>query len=308
MRKLRRYFYIIVFLTFIVSCSDDNETVFNNLDEFHASNLNPEIHIINKNETDVIIWGSKGSKLIIPQNAISHIEGEMKILFKELFNKSDLILNNIPTNAIEGNWLESGGSFFIQIEDSNGSRVYLNENIILEFPISDKISDITNMSVWTGDGETIFNNGNGSNEFSIWRNISFQNTTASVEINETSNEFIMYTPSYNWINCDYIFDTNSELTKVKVEITNREIDPSEINTYLVLKNINSVLRLEQNGFNFESFSIPINEEAYIVSVAVKNEIYLKIEPIVIERNQEFSLNLNSVDTTELYETIKILDN
>jgi len=308
MRKIKTYFHILIILIIVVSCSDDTEPIFNNLEEFQISNLNPELHIINKNTSDTIVWGSNGTKLIIPKNAISHIEGEIKIFFKELFNKSDLVLNNIPTNINHGKWLETGGSFFIQIQDVNGARIFLNENIKLEFPIDEGISETTNMSVWAGDGEVTFTNQNEPNEFSVWRNISFQNATANVEINESTNEFIMYTPAYNWINCDYVFESNIELTKVKVKITNMEIDPSEINTFIVLKNINSVLRLEQNEFNFESFSIPIDEEAYLISVAVKNEIYLKIEPFVIKENQEISLSLNPVDTSELYEIIKIIDN
>ncbi len=303
MENFKIYFLFIGLIVF-TSCNNNDNNQFQNLKEFYASNLKPEVYTFDNNQ-DIIIFGKQGTRVTIPKAAISHTNGRIKVSFEEFFKKSDLILNNIPTNSVGDSWLETGGSFFLHIQDSNGKNIILDKNIILEFPINSSIANTSNMSVWFGDGEALYGD---LRPFNIWRAITFTSSTSNVEIDSANQEYIMNTPTFNWINCDYIFDTTSDLTKVKVSVSNQEIDYKDINTVIVLKNINSVLRLNQNELNFESFPIPIGEEAFIVSLGINDEIYLYIEQTTISRNQTFQIQLDQVDLNELHERIKVLDN
>lgn len=303
MENFKIYFLFIGLIVF-TSCNNNDNNQFQNLKEFYASNLKPEVYTFDNNQ-DIIIFGKQGTRVTIPKAAISHTNGRIKVSFEEFFKKSDLILNNIPTNSVGDSWLETGGSFFLHIQDSNGKNIILDKNIILEFPINSSIANTSNMSVWFGDGEALYGD---LRPFNIWRAITFTSSTSNVEIDSANQEYIMNTPTFNWINCDYIFDTTSDLTKVKVSVLNQEIDYKDINTFIVLKNINSVLRLNQNELNFESFPIPIGEEAFIVSLGINDEIYLYIEQTTISRNQTFQIQLDQVDLNELHERIKVLDN
>lgn len=215
------------------------------------------------------------------------------------------VLNNIPTNAAGNTWLETGGSFFLNIQDSTGKSIFFDSNILLEFPINANIADISNMSVWAGDGEAP----NGSpRPFYNWYSESSQNDSANVFIDSSGQEYLMYTPNFNWINCDHVFETTSELTKVKVTVSNKELDVDDINTFIVLKNINAVLRLYQKNDVFESFSIPVGEEALLVSLGINDGYYLFIKPITITKNQVINVNLNQIELNDLYSQIKALDN
>ncbi len=299
-----KLYCIILGLIVFTSCSKNDNNQFQNLKEFYLSNLKPEVYTFNNND-GIKIFGKQGTRVTIPKSAISHINGDIKVSFQEFFKKSDLILNNIPTNSIGDSWLETGGSFFLHIQDSNGKTIVLDKNIMLEFPINSNIADTSNMSVWRGDGEALYGN---LRPFDIWREIASQDSTANVEINNESREYLMNTPTFNWINCDYIFETTSDLTKVKVSVSNQEIDIKDINTFIVLKNINSVLRLNQNENDFKSFPIPIGEEAFIVSLGINNEIYFYIEQTTISRNQTLQIHLEQVNLNDLYERIKVVDN
>ncbi len=305
MDNFKIYFLFIALIAF-TSCNNNDDNQFQDLKEFYSSNLEPEVYTF-KNNQDIKIFGKQGTRVTIPKAAISYIIGDIKISFKEFIKKSDLILNNIPTNSVGDSWLETGGSFFLHIQDSNGKSIFLDKNIILEFPINSSIADTSNMSVWRGDGEALLGN---LRPFNIWREISLTNSGsgANVEINSESQEYIMNAPAYNWINCDHIFESTSELSKLKVSILNRSIDIEDVNTFLVLKNINSVLRLNQNDNFFESFPIPIGEEAFIISLGINGDYFLYIEPITISLNQTIQIHLDQIELNELYERIKVLDN
>jgi len=144
---------------------------------------------------------------------LQHISGYLNFQFKELFKKSDLVLNKIPTNTFQEKWLESGGTFFLYITDENGDKV-LAEKIELQFPINDNISDTSNMSVWIGEGEVIFNPQNGPSPFQIWRDVTPVNDTNNVTINQATEQYVMNTIPFTWINCDHVFETNAVRVKV----------------------------------------------------------------------------------------------
>lgn len=296
--------FLVIALITISSCNNNDDNQFQDLNEFYFSNLEPEVYTF-KNNQDIKIFGKQGTRVTIPKTAISHIEGDIKISFKEFFKKSDLIINNIPTNAVGGSWLETGGSFFLHIQDLNGKSIFLDKNIMLEFPINSSISDTSNMTVWRGDGEALFGN---LRPFNLWREVTSGNSSANVKINNESQEYIMNTPTFNWINCDHVFETTSDLTKVKVSVTNREIDVEDVNIFIVLKNINSVLRLNHNENSFESFPIPIGEEAFIVGLGINDEFYFYIEQTTISKNQAIHIQLDQIELNEFYERIKVLDN
>lgn len=295
---------IFMVLLTLISCTNNDDHKFQNLNEFYAANLQPEVFTF-KNNQDIKIVGRQGTHLSIPRTALSKVKGEIKISFKEFFKKSDLIFNNIPTSTIGNSWLETGGSFFLQIQDSTGKNIDFDSKILLEFPISSNIADTSNMSVWFGDGEAPIGT---VRPFDKWRQATSQNSSANVSINREIQRYIMKTSNYNWINCDRFFNTTAELTKVKVTITNRALEANDVNTFIVLKNINSVLSLQQTNKTFESFPIPIGEKAFIVAIGINDGYYLYIKEVTITKNQALNIKLDPIKLDKLYDRIKALDN
>jgi len=98
---MKKYSIILVFsLLSFVSCSELEEGKFENISDFHSSNLNPE-SFISSVEDDIIITGENGTQNLVLVGGLQHISGYLNFQFKELFKKSDLVLNNIPTNTFQ---------------------------------------------------------------------------------------------------------------------------------------------------------------------------------------------------------------
>ena len=289
------------------SCQVSERSQFQNLEDFHASYLQPEQFVFNTDE-DIQLTGQFGTRLTIPKEAFSHVAGDIKISFKELLSKSDLVLNNIPTNTVGEQWLESGGSFYLHIQNSAGFNVYPSQDITLEFPINESIADISNMSAWTGDAESLLNPERRTPaNFNIWRSSFSEDVNSNVITNVDSSMYIMETTFSNWINCDHIFESNAELTPVYVNVSNQNLDHFTVNTFVVLKDINAVLSLNFNDTSYESFPLPVGEDAFVVSIGFDEGIYLLVEPFTISKNQTIDVELEQVDVSEIKDLIKVVN-
>jgi len=65
------------------------------------------------------------------------------------------------------------------------------------------------MSVWIGEGEVIFDPQNGPSPFQIWRDVTSVNETNNVTINQATEQYVMNTIPFNYINCDHVFETSA---------------------------------------------------------------------------------------------------
>ncbi len=291
----------IAFITLLLtSCGDDDTQNYTTLDGFYKSNLNPEKFKVDA-DNDILITGSQGTRLTIPKSALPNTDGDVTVSFKEFFKKSELILNNIPTNTIDGRWLETGGSFFLDVENSDGDRVFLRDNITLEFPISDNISDPTNMAPWFDDSE-------GTPDFIGWRSLEFDpDATVAAIMDTIAPQYIMFCPGYQWINCDYVFESTAEKTPIKVRVLNTDLDIANIDTYIVFKDINAVIRLNESNGEFESFEIPVDEEIFVVGIGFQDESYLNIDTYTSTKDQEIEILLEKISEDDLKEALEVLD-
>ncbi len=294
----KNYALVIMSLLFISlsGCTKDKITPYKSLNDFYKNQLNPDTFVMNSDD-NISIEGSKGTNLFIPLTALGGVEGPVTITFAELFSKSDLVLNNIPTNARNNTWLESGGSFFFDIRDSTGKEVWLSENLSLRFPVMETISNPNNMGVWFDFQDT-------RTDFRRWNSV--EDGTASVGRELTT--YYLFTPPFPWINCDYIFESSAPRVKVGATLLTTNINLEEIRTFIVFKNINAVLRLNQDDRNFESFDIPVREEAHLIMMGYDDgDFYLKIEPFTVAANQNFEIEMEQVSEEALIEAIKLLD-
>jgi len=273
------------------------------LDAFFKTQLNPEVFAINAN-VDTTLFAKDGTKIIIPSTATSQIVGPITVSFREFLKKSDLLLNNLPTITTDERWLESGGSFYFEMSDNAGNRVIPTDDLTINFPISDNILGPGNMSVW--EGQT---SGNSTSlpvaltNFGLW----FPSQRSTLGINLDSGNYSLTWPGFRWINCDYVFESQAPKVKVKATLINDKITSEEILAFIVFKNINAVLRLNQNNRDFESFEIPVGEEANLVMIGLENDFYLKIHPFAVAVDQNFEIEMDKVLEEELIDAVGLLD-
>jgi len=307
--KITKQLFLLVFaILFFCSCKVEEASNFTSLENFYASQLNPEQFNFSS-DNDIVFTGAQGTKVTIPKSAFPDENSNIQIFFREIMKKSDLILTGLSTNTYGENWLESGGTFFLHLRQSNGVNLLLEDNITLEFPISENISNINDMSVWTGDRERLFSEEETTAaDFGTWRNVSANNENNFVRADSLANEYFMTTRDFNWINCDYVFNSDQDLTRVTANFTNSDLKSANVNFNIVLKNINSVLRLNSLNDPHRSFPIPEGEEAFLVGMGVQDEkLFYYLEPFIISKGLHFDIELEETSEANLKEKLKVLD-
>ncbi len=97
----------------------------------------------------------QGTQVTIPpnvfyNNSLQVIKGTVTIYFKDIYQKSDMLLSDMPTNMSSGFPLKSGGEFFIKAT-SGGVPVseYLAGVITIKQPISIKTPIDSNMGAFS---------------------------------------------------------------------------------------------------------------------------------------------------------------
>lgn len=290
------------FLILVSACKKEDVQTYDSLDDFFEKQLETERFVADASGSSIIIEGKQGTKLFISTDAFEEPQDQVVIRFAEFFRKSDLILNNIPTNSINNEILESGGSFYLDIRNSEEEFISIRENIDLAFPVQNTIANPDNMSVWNGVFDRPVNTG-------MWAPVSADRSSVVTGIDQNTSEltFFMNTPKFTWINCDYVFDSPTPRVVVEAEVLNPADVLNEIRSFIVFKNINAVLGLTPENRTFKSFEIPVGEEAYLVMLGHGDGLYLKIEPFTIAANQHFELELEKVSENELKEELLLLD-
>lgn len=286
----------------LLSCEKEKVSKYTSINDFHRSYFNPKVYSFDANQ-DIDIVGEKGTKLFIPKSATSYLDGKVYVHFQEYLKKSDLLLNNIPTNASRGRMLETGGSFYVAIFNADNERVLVNGSMELSFPIRDGVSNPDGMGVWYGDYDVE----ETRPIFEIWRDDDLADSDTVIR-DSSSNQYRMSFSRYNWINCDYVFDTQNDAEPLVVFIDNDKLELNELNTFIVFHNINSVLRLNQSQGNFTSMDIPIGEELSIVSIGYSNgEFYFIDKHIPGFDGSSATIELIPIEEEDLIQSIMKYD-
>ncbi|MEM7036861.1 MAG: hypothetical protein AAF570_07780 [Bacteroidota bacterium] len=86
-----------------------------------------------------VLLGEHGTELLIPPNAFvdqqgNPVAGEVIVNFTEVYEKSDLILSNLPTMS-NGRMLESGGVVYIEaMADGEQLKLAEGKSVLINFP------------------------------------------------------------------------------------------------------------------------------------------------------------------------------
>ncbi len=298
-----------------------------------------------------IVTGKMGTRIHInpldleTQNGKAFGE-EINVELKELINTNQLLTANAQTLS-NGKLLVSGGAYYINMT-SNKQTIKLKKGKTLkvEFPV---INNNTDMSLFYGKRDSLNqidwqqsttkekfeqNTLKSNSEISeqtgkgTW-NDPYIAETKDIDVNMAIKEKLtneekqilkdeaesrrklykaMNLTSFGWINCDRF--NNMPTTNLIVKFNPKD-DAIYLNSYLVFKNINSLIeniyfksRTNINSSGFAFSNVPIGTKATLISYTLRGKkTYAYSKDIIINANETILLALKEVDEKDFKKLI-----
>jgi hypothetical protein len=236
---------------------------------------------------------AKGTTVNVPANAFNAVGTTVKIEFKDIYSKSDMLLSNVATNRL--NWfptrangpaIKSAGEFFMRGSVDNIPAA-LNPTMSIDVLQPFLALPDTGMKPFTGVLDTLGNEG--------WA-IDWSNNVYLAANNYIFSLYQFSSPvsAGTWCNSD-----NSAFFSAYTQST-LTIHPTQTgyfpDVFLVFKTVNSMVHVYQQGSDLVYDYAPIGLECTAVAIGVKDgKLYSSFTPIIIGVNQ--TMNFTLVETT-----------
>ena len=280
------------------SSPNQNDTAaFSSLSSFYANHASlPQSFEFNaaiENQFTTV----KGTKIKIPANAFvdqfnQPVSGMVKLEFKDVYAKSDMLFSGLSTTYLNANPLKSAGMFFIKATQNN---VYLllakGKSIEIKQPANGTIDP--DMNAFVLDSTNGWNPIIKDSSNFLLDSFSFDNSDYTHLLN------YFYPPYYmgTYINCDNsAYFANKPYTKLTVTI------PDSLNTlgfelHLNLKSVSTLIHIYSIGSTtYQYLYAPLNMEGTLILVGMKNKkVYASFTPITI--TPDATINLTVTETT-----------
>lgn len=303
-------FFISTFI--ILGCATTQNQRFYALDYKESQNF-----IIDPHE-DSYILGNEGTRIYILKDSFPNATNKVRIILKEYYKLSDIIMSGLTTQTSYGALSTSGMIFVDFVDNDSGKELLINKPYNLSFPnvsYNDEselyLGDVSaNKIIWkpikdsVRKIEKIKMNQEISliNNHVLYEQLVFNTNDTSIKENYWNVEDAMgpiyktfELKSYGWINCDRLFV--SKMT-VNVKLKNNEGFPVELLVIFPARKV--VLGVTVSENNTIEYKLGKDEE--IVFLAVKNlyksnlkDKYLyvsKIRQDILDKDKEYEFDVN----------------
>ena len=313
---MKNYLVILVLISFFMldACKEKHITEpepstdnYTSMADFFAKNASP----MQTYTVDAVAGGSfttpqgtnvtVGANSFVYQNGNPITSGSVTIEFKDIYKKSDMLLNNMPTEYYTGQAMASGGEFFFRAKQGS-ANVQLNGNTpaVVKMPLNGKPVD-TAMKAMTNRNDTAYSG-----------TILWYPTISDTIYFTTANylyslvELTSPLDSGTWTNCDHCFASYSPTT---LTIHGSDNYPTfYTRVYLVFKDFNTTVTLQYWGSDFVYPFAPIGYSCTMVAVGIKDgKPYSSFTPITISANQTVNFTLSETTTDKFKAALKALD-
>ncbi|HTL81184.1 MAG TPA: hypothetical protein VL651_05745 [Bacteroidia bacterium] len=306
---MKKYFSlaIVASLILVASCKKDefnphsysSAAGYSSLKDFLSANGPKMQYYLVDAAEGAVLTSPQGTTIQIPANAFTTqsmqpVTGTVTIMFKDIYNKSDMLLADMPTQMSNGAPVKSGGEFFIKAVQNNQALLLApNQQINIAQPI---------IGVPDSAMQALVDTGNAG-----W--VQAANNVVSINNSAFSYIYNMYqfsTPcdSGSWCNSD-----NTTFFSAYPQ-THLNLVPSDVltgagySTFLVFSNINSMVHVYegQNG-NFPYNYAPVGLSCTVVFVMVKDDkLRASFTPITITNSMNVQLNATQEMTSRDFKT------
>ena len=290
--------------------NSDPDTYSTLSDFYNANGVKSEFFTLNATTGGSFV-SAKGTKITIKPNSFvdnqyNTISGTVKIEFKDIYSKSDMLMSNMPTMMEGGFPLKSAGEFYISasydnvpINIANGKPILIQQPVqpgatldtamkpfvfakvgwvqppkdtVSIVPVSDSINYLANTYVFSFSN-FLYANGQGT-----WANSD--NPTFFAKYPQATLNIITDFPLNDYIN----------------------------DLYLVFKGINTAVHVYDNGTGFQYSHAPAGLPCTIVIVGVKGKkLYASFTDITISNNQTVHIPISEISTDDFKKKLKALD-
>jgi len=294
---------IICILLLVLAVSSCKEEPTNNLEmgyastaDFFLANASP-MQIYNVDGSAGGIYTTpKGTVITIPADAFVNqngdsVFGNVLINFKDVYKKSDMMLNLLSTNLYSsGAPMKSAGMFYFKaVQGMEILGLRPGKSITVAQPLKGLPIDTAMRPYW------LMTDGGLSGWFPINGNGSGDPLTYT----DSNYIFTLYEffGSGTWYNCDnqHVFAAFPQTTLTLCPPSDFSVN--SIVTYLFFSDINATVTVYSNGTNFIYNYAPVGLECTAIAIAIKDQkIYTSFTPITIGANM--SVNYLFSETTE----------
>ncbi|MES2679266.1 MAG: hypothetical protein V4635_05245 [Bacteroidota bacterium] len=248
----------------------------------------------------------------IPPNAFQ-ASGKITLEFKDIYQKSDMLLSDMPTNLYDGTALTSGGEMFIKAL-SNGTPVKIAPGKTIEMRLPMKSQSTATMTAFVAVKDTVAKS-------NVWTPSQTQTVTTvqtqPIATNSGANYYSLTMSDFSsplnngtWTNCDHPhFPPSTPQTPFKISISNVVNSPK---VYMVFKSAKTMISVWGTGSNprqnFLYSYAPTGYQCSVIVVDVNNgKLHTSITPVTIAANQSISVELNENTTENFKASLKALD-
>ena len=293
-----------VFLISILSCNKNEDVpaaalTISNL-SYHFLDNKLQTFTINPN-VPTVINGSYGTRIEFSGSNFTDgngntLMGGVDIELIELYKLSSMILANIPTLADEGGQivpLSSGGEFYISAKQNGTPVIIANPLSVYTAPVT---TPVNNMQLFNGSASL-----NGD---LIW---NLADTTA-LAVDTLSSYGFPWAGDYNWVNCDYFWNSSAPQTSVSVNLPSY-CNSNNTNVYLAFTNETSATSIYSSipgEFGTSSYySLPEGLDMHVVVTTVINGQleYAVSQSTIVTNHVETISSLISIDSIEELEIL-----
>lgn len=238
---------------------------------------------------------AKGTTVIIPANVFSPSSAQIKIEFKDIYKKSDMLLSRMPTNTYDRKPLKSAGEFFIRA---------LNNDVPVS--ITNTVVGISILQPFKEPADKAmlpFNAFQGADSTQNFSWVPSVNDNVAVTASNYVYSFYQFQnpTGGSWCNSDNS-SFFSSYTQTKLTIHPNQ-NLQNTNVYLIFKSVNSVIHVFQSANNdFVYNYAPVGLQCTMVTVGVKDgKLQASFTPVTIGTNQ--TVNFSPTEfTSEVFKT------
>ena len=261
--------------------------------DFFAENGAPtQIFTLDASAGGVII-GLEGTKITFPANAFQNangalVTGSVSVSLREIYKKSDMILSNVTTIDGDGLALNSGGMFFLKVNQGVDELFMANgKNYTAEMPSTNPDPA---MSAYVGMTDV------ARGLFWIEADSAWGGNSYNASLVVTASYYLWSSNYFGWANGDYVFGNGSYI-KLTMNGTDDQMEYGTA-AFLVFKN-NGIIKPYPalNGFDYPF--VPVDSAVTLVAVGLKdNVLYNAIVPITLgdsDQTMNFTLQPTTMD-------------
>jgi len=264
-----------------------------------------------------------GVEIQIPDSAFRDyygnvLTGELTLVVKEYFKKSEMVLSGMHTVASQGNLLETAGMFHIQVKQ--GERKLYASNLVKQIVTSILTSAInTGMRAFAaqpGTDPSMSSYGYTSTTSEWWllyADSIIPGQNGSINYDSIPPQKYILTTGMGYINCDRFYDVPDK-TKLTV-LVGEDFSVDNIAVYLAFTDINSVTPLYHDYADTTlplvhiSTDIPVNAPVTVVALGIKDGTeYLGVKHTVITENGIETIEMEQTTQAKILAAMRNLDN